>query len=243
MEPCCQQRLEQMSAALDGELSPPERRELDRHLAACPDCAQVFDLLSRQSQALRALDVSAPEGLTHSILSRLPRQTPAPRPRRRWAGPALCAALLLAVGLPAAVRLLPEMGRSGSSAAPEAAMAQSLHNTAEAAPETANPRTTGGGSEPAEAGAPMLMPADLLTADAIAADAILTLSAPPAEELAQWDSLPGGVLDDGGCYRLVDAKLLNRVLDWAGNTSGLSASLTGTTDRADGVYAIVWKIP
>ncbi|MBP3486071.1 MAG: zf-HC2 domain-containing protein [Oscillospiraceae bacterium] len=131
----CECYNEQMSAALDGELSAGERRELDAHLAVCPDCAALFERLSRHSAALRALECQTPTGLKDSILSRLPPQpSPAEEPKpspgaqpaskkapvslwRRWGGLAACAALVLAVGLPFARLMLTPMGSGGNGAA------------------------------------------------------------------------------------------------------------------------------
>ena len=49
----CDQALEAISAALDGELSAKERTLLDAHLADCPTCAALFDELAGQSRLLR----------------------------------------------------------------------------------------------------------------------------------------------------------------------------------------------
>ena len=103
----CTRYEELMSAALDGELSADERRELDRHLAECPACAALFDELREQCAALRELDCPFPDGLHDRILENLPEQDAAPVRRtfrwRRWAAMAACLVLVLA----AAVRALP----------------------------------------------------------------------------------------------------------------------------------------
>ena len=100
----CDQALEAISAALDGELSAKERTLLDAHLADCPTCAALFDELAGQSRLLRQLDCQVPEDLTARILSQLPEQiTPARRfsPRRwqRWGTVAACAVLVFWAGL------------------------------------------------------------------------------------------------------------------------------------------------
>ena len=108
-----------MSAALDGELSVDERRELYRHLAECPACAALFDELGEQCAALRELDCPFPDGLHDRILENLPEQDAAPVRKtfrwRRWAAMAACLVLVAA----AAVRALPMLsGRSCVSALP-----------------------------------------------------------------------------------------------------------------------------
>ena len=100
----CDQALEAISAALDGELSAKERAQLEAHLAQCPSCAALFDELAGQSRLLRQLDCQVPEGLSAEILSSLPEQvTPARRFRagrwRRWGTVAACAVLVLWAGL------------------------------------------------------------------------------------------------------------------------------------------------
>lgn len=101
----CGEALERISAALDGELSPAERNELDAHLADCPACAALFEELAGHSRLLRELDCEVPAGLTDRILSQLPDQRPAPAKRsrvlhwRRWGALAACLALVLWAGL------------------------------------------------------------------------------------------------------------------------------------------------
>lgn len=100
----CDQALESISAALDGELSARERAQLDAHLAHCPTCSALFDELAGQSRLLRQLDCQVPSRLSDRIMSSLPEQvTPARRFRagrwRRWGTVAACAVLVLWAGL------------------------------------------------------------------------------------------------------------------------------------------------
>ena len=118
----CTRYEELMSAALDGELSTGERRELDRHLAECPACAALFSELGEQCAALRELDCPFPDGLHNQILENLPGQNAAPAKvsvhktlHWRWAAVAACLVLVMA----AAVRALPMLsGQSCVSAPP-----------------------------------------------------------------------------------------------------------------------------
>ena len=117
----CEQALEAMSAALDGELSAEERKELDEHLNTCPACAALMEELSGQSLLLRQLDCDVPAGLDVRILSALPEQ---PRPAkkgkiirwRRWGTLAAC--LILALWGGSALTNSPRMGSTGADAAP-----------------------------------------------------------------------------------------------------------------------------
>lgn len=123
----CEDYLEWMSAALDGELTGEERRALDAHLAACPRCAALFEELSAQSAALRSLDCEAPAGLRERILAGLPGQeVPGRRAKlvrwRRWSSVAAC--LLLAVGVFALTRLDMPANSNGSTSPGENAAPQ-----------------------------------------------------------------------------------------------------------------------
>lgn len=94
----CDEALEAISAALDGELGAHERRELDAHMRECPDCAALFDELAANSRALRELDCAAPEGLDERILARLPRRRAGYRVWRRLGLAAACLTLALCLG-------------------------------------------------------------------------------------------------------------------------------------------------
>jgi hypothetical protein len=119
----CDDALELISAALDGELTAEERAALDEHLANCPACAALYEELSGQSHLLRELDCHVPEGLSQRILSQLPEQSAPPKKRRRvihwqkWGALAACAALVVWAGL----TLPSHLGRSGSDSSSGAA--------------------------------------------------------------------------------------------------------------------------
>ncbi len=85
-----------MSAALDGEATAEERRELELHLAVCPECADLWARLCAQSAALRTMDCQLPDGLKERIMSQLPARPPRRSPWKRWA--AACACLIVAAG-------------------------------------------------------------------------------------------------------------------------------------------------
>ena len=51
---------ELISASLTGELSEVERRELQAHLASCPECRDTLEAFSQQRQLLTGLPITAP---------------------------------------------------------------------------------------------------------------------------------------------------------------------------------------
>lgn len=87
----CQQALEAISAALDGELSPRERRELNAHLEKCPTCRALYQDFSAIHDACSGLEVTPPPELKDQITAHLPPQDPVSIPNapaktstRRW---------------------------------------------------------------------------------------------------------------------------------------------------------------
>lgn len=102
----CDRFLELLSARLDGALTEEEERELEEHLAACPDCRAVGAQLSALQGAFPELeeDAAAPEGFARGVMNRIraaetPKVIPLfKRPQvRALAGLAAC--LVLVVGL------------------------------------------------------------------------------------------------------------------------------------------------
>ncbi|OUN25351.1 anti-sigma factor [Pseudoflavonifractor sp. An85] len=93
--------LEWISADLDGELSPHQREQLNTHLRTCPSCAQLYQELSAQSQAIKAMDCTLPPHLHQDILEHLPPQVSVHRPKKAWkmlAPLAACLALVVTLG-------------------------------------------------------------------------------------------------------------------------------------------------
>ena len=88
----CADALASLSLSLDLELSPLERRKLDRHLFGCPDCRRIGASIEAITLALRDLPLEAP---SVSLLPHLPR-------RRRIARnslPAAAAVIVASLGL------------------------------------------------------------------------------------------------------------------------------------------------
>lgn len=99
----CEMYIELMSAALDGELSAEERRQLDSHLAVCPQCAHLYEQLCRNAQAARELDCVVPADLKARIMENLPAQESVKQGKvirwKRWIPVAAAACLVLVVSL------------------------------------------------------------------------------------------------------------------------------------------------
>jgi len=85
---------ERLSAWLDGELSPEERREVAAHLEVCEKCRRELAALERLDAALGNLDAPTPARLTARVLDRLQ-----PRRRYRWQSLAMAASLILGIVL------------------------------------------------------------------------------------------------------------------------------------------------
>lgn len=102
----CDRFLELLSARLDGALTEEEKRELEEHLAVCPDCRTVGAQLSALQGAFPELEeaATAPEGFTQGVMDRI-RASEAPKVIPLWKRPqvralaGLAACLVLAVGL------------------------------------------------------------------------------------------------------------------------------------------------
>lgn len=101
----CDKYMELLSARLDGALTEEEERELEEHLAACPDCRAVGAQLSALQGAFPELEeIPVPEGFTRGVMDRI-RASEAPKVIPLWKRPqvralaGLAACLVLAVGL------------------------------------------------------------------------------------------------------------------------------------------------
>jgi anti-sigma factor RsiW len=117
---------EELTAYVDGELTPEETKTVRAHLAGCADCQSTEALLRRTLHSLEALPAFEPSlGLRRSVLNRLDA-VPAPfRERfRAWLRPGvlLPAAALLAAGVvalllagPGARRGLPSELQEGAA--------------------------------------------------------------------------------------------------------------------------------
>lgn len=101
----CDQFLELLSVRLDGALTEEEERELEEHLAVCPDCRAVGAQLSALQGAFPELEENAPpEGFARGVMDRI-RASEAPKIIPLWKRPqfralaGLAACLVLVAGL------------------------------------------------------------------------------------------------------------------------------------------------
>lgn len=101
----CDQFLELLSARLDGALTEEEERELEEHLAVCPDCRAVGAQLSALRGAFPELEEDAPpEGFARGVMDRI-RASEAPKIIPLWKRPqfralaGLAACLVVIVGV------------------------------------------------------------------------------------------------------------------------------------------------
>ncbi len=94
----CLECQELLQRRLDG-LPVPDRAGLDRHLATCPECRERHAAVALLREGLRALPRPQPPADLAGRTAALVLHDRARRVRlRRWAGVALAAVLLLAVG-------------------------------------------------------------------------------------------------------------------------------------------------
>lgn len=93
-----------LSALLDGELEGQERRDVEAHLAECPDCRAYLEDLKEIQAVFRGLDELAPQDFSAHVMERVrvtdqdrpERKTVRLRPWRRWVAAAACCALVAA---------------------------------------------------------------------------------------------------------------------------------------------------
>lgn len=72
----CEQRKEQVSLFIDGELDPGEHSALLSHLGECPDCTAFFEVLLKVKEAGRAERAAYPAGLDEAILDNVAARQP-----------------------------------------------------------------------------------------------------------------------------------------------------------------------
>ena len=82
----CQEAAERITALVDGELSPAEREETERHVAGCPACREALAAERAMAERLRAAPRPAlPAGFSASVMAKVgggPAAAAAPPPGR-----------------------------------------------------------------------------------------------------------------------------------------------------------------
>lgn len=115
----CSKWMEQISASLDGELSPEEEEALEEHLAECQDCRTAMALLRSMAQVMREDTVQPPEQLAEGTRFLFEREKEGKGfSLRRWRFTAIAAVLCLA--LFGVVKLVPWSGGNKSADTPMA---------------------------------------------------------------------------------------------------------------------------
>ena len=101
--PRCEDYIEHISAAIDGELSPQETARLEEHLAYCPACqALMGDLAALHAQLGALPPVEVPKNLKEDILAAVhdSKVTPLPTKKnfyyKKWMASAAALALVMA---------------------------------------------------------------------------------------------------------------------------------------------------
>lgn len=107
----CLEAQELISRLLDEDLSAEEQRELERHIASCPDCKATYDAFSSLSRAIREDLEEPPAALRETVMAKLRRDAirrrQPPKRVRSFLALAACAALVIL-----AATNLPRMGAS-----------------------------------------------------------------------------------------------------------------------------------
>ena len=113
----CREWMEQISASLDGELSPEEEQALEEHLAECRDCRTAMALLQSMAKVMREDTVQPPEKLAEGTRYLFEQEKKDRGFRwKRWRFTAIAAVICLA--LFGVIKLAPWSAGSGGASAP-----------------------------------------------------------------------------------------------------------------------------
>lgn len=154
----CEYYEELIGAALDGEITAEEEKELRAHLESCEACRSFYEAMQAISGADDALG-EPPENFTANVMARVheaaapaktPEETPAKKKTNitrlvtRYGALAAAAAVAIWAGVTFGGAFAAKSADSSSSAAPEVAMYSAAEDSAEAAPAEAAEAPAGG---------------------------------------------------------------------------------------------------
>jgi anti-sigma factor RsiW len=121
LELACERYVSLIQDAIDGELTGEARAELDRHVAACPDCLALLADLEEIARVSDDLPVHTPRPQVWSRIRSGLAQDQAARPRPFWTGArvmlAMAATLVVGVGASLWVLRAPALAPAGTQAA------------------------------------------------------------------------------------------------------------------------------
>lgn len=147
----CEYYEELIGAALDGEITAEEEKELRAHLESCETCRKFYEAMQAISGADDALG-EPPENFTANVMARVheaaaPAKTPETKPAKkktnitrlvtRYGALAAAAAVAIWAGVTFGGAFAAKSADSSSSAAPEVAMYSAAEDSAETAPAEA----------------------------------------------------------------------------------------------------------
>src|SRR6185295_16295691 len=110
-----------LNARLDGELTPDEAREVDQHLATCPECAREYETLSATHRLLseNLMRYAAPDVLKARIRGALAETATRQRTPRATPGWARMVAAGVAIAAASSALTFATMRRPASNSADE----------------------------------------------------------------------------------------------------------------------------
>ncbi len=121
---------EWLNLEVDGQLPPPQRTELERHLAGCADCRAERDDLLALEALLQKNRIPVRPDFSGAVLASLPTAGWENRHPKTWGFPA--AVFVLFAGIAAALFGSARLGAAGPGASALLAMADMLGSTVQA---------------------------------------------------------------------------------------------------------------
>jgi len=95
----CEEALILISGQLDERNTEEEAAQLRKHLEHCESCRNLMDAFIAVDAGILSLEEDAPDDLCANVMEAVRQELPGKKVRTRWAGLAVAAALILAVGV------------------------------------------------------------------------------------------------------------------------------------------------